>query len=170
MVFPLWFILQFLDTLVCHAQGLFVQDQDTLLYPCSGSSCSVVRWLIAGEQINTWIARTFVTTLVYCLITSLYSLIGLYYFHPQKPPHFRIPTKSIWHSLLKSHDHYPSMLPHHSPITMNLGWHQIQMHRLLLPITDITDHDRDTKTVTPAYRHIIDYTTYSLTAATLLFP
>ena len=62
------------------------------------------------------------------------------------------------------------MLPHHSPITMNLGHHQIQIHRLLLPIPNIADHDRDTKTVTPAYRRIIDYTTYSLAAATLLFP
>ena len=75
-------------------------------------------------------------------------------------------TASFSHST-KSHDPYPSMLPHHSPI---LGRHQIQIHRLLLPIPDITDHDRDTKTVTPAYRRIIDYTTYSLTAATLLFP
>ena len=59
-------------------------------------------------------------------------------------------------------------LPRHSPISLNFSRYQTEIHRL--PIPDITDHDRDTKTVTPAYRRIIDYTTYSLTAATLLFP
>ena len=102
--------------------------------------------------------------------TSMSPLIGLYYFHPWKPPHFCISTNSTWYSLLKSHDHYPSILPRHSPITMNISRYQTKMHRLLLPIPDIADHDRGTKTATPAYCRIISYTTYSLMAATLLFP
>ena len=61
-------------------------------------------------------------------------VIGWYYFHPQKPPHFCISTNSIWYSLLKSHNHYPSILPRHSPITLNLSQYQTEMHWLLSPI------------------------------------
>ena len=75
--FPPRFVLLVHSTLARLAQSSFVQFRDTLLYLGSGSSCSMVWWSIAGEQIDTWRARTFVTTLVYCTITSLYSCLVL---------------------------------------------------------------------------------------------